>query len=210
MRFFLATACCMLFAFAGSAQLYYNLGIKGQRVNFRSVYEMEDDEYTYNSSTGVWELGAGFDTVQKKFMVYGPTLTYGFDYAINERFSVGAELEGFLGLVKIKHSGVYIDCALGAKGCYYLDPSKTYSNIFTRIGIGYGMSRSYTDNDVLGINWRFGYEYDFDYALLGVGVDVNIFKEDFAYDAQSRIDDLISQKLNSIGVVVYCSIGKGY
>lgn len=187
-------------------QLYYSLGLKTQRVNFLYVYEGEP-EYSYDDELNTWGLTSGIDSIQSKFISFGPTLCYGYHYDITDQIAVAGELEGFLGLLNVPGDRFYFDFGLGVRGSYTLNSSR-YSNVFLRLGVGYGMNRGYSENDVIGLNWRLGYEHDFDNFLLGFALDGNAFVEDLSYYATVNADALIGRKLNSIGVVVYFSIGK--
>ena len=60
-----------------------------------------------------------------------------------------------------------------------------------QVGAGLGLSRSYEDNNVVGINWRLGYEHDLDSFLVGVALDGNVFLEDLAYSYLRNQENLI-------------------
>lgn len=205
MRFLLFLAFTSIVSFTGNSQIYYTLGLKTQRVNFLTISQGEEG-YVYDPEFG-WVESSGLDTNQRKFYSFGPTLCYGYNYEINNRFSVAAELEGYLGIVNIKNDGFYFDFSFGARSSYTLS-SSSYSNIFLRLGVGYGMNRGYEDNDVVGLNWRLGYEHDLGGYLIGVAVDGNVFLEDLSYAGSVNQENLIARKLNSIGIVAYFSLGK--
>lgn len=205
-RFVVLLTVSTIVSFSGNCQLYYTLGLKAQRVNFLTVYEGQEG-YVYDPQIGDWVLSNGLDTNQRKFYSFGPSLCYGYNYEINNRFSVAAELEGYLGLVNIKNDGFYFDFSLAARTSYTLSNS-SYSNVFLLIGAGYGMHRGYEDNDVIGVNWRLGYEHDFSGYLIGIALDGNVFLEDLSYYGSVNQENLIARKLNSIGIAAYFSLGK--
>jgi hypothetical protein len=196
-------------SFHGTGQIYYSLGLKGQRVNFLAIYETGEDDYMYDPETGDWVIEPVIDTSLRRFYSFGPTLCYGYHHDITEKISVAGELEGFLGLLNIRNSGFYFDFSLGARTSYTFN-SSSYSNVFLRLGIGYGMERASGDANVIGVNWRLGYEHDFDNYLLGIALDGNVFLEPLGYGSIGYKESLIAQRLNSIGVVAYFSLGKIY
>lgn len=208
MKFILFAVLASTISLYGSSQLYYSFGVKTQRVNFFAVYETEE-EYGYDFLTNSYTYTYGRDTVQQKTVRLGPTLIYGYNHDITKNFSVGAELEGFMGMVTLSGEGFYLDFALGVRASYVLN-SNRYSNVYARIGAGYGMYRDFEDHDAVGLNWRLGYEHDFDIFLLGVALDNNVFMEDLSYYAKSNEEFLLERKLNSFGVLVYVVFGRNY
>ena len=209
MKFILFVIFISAVSLYGNSQFYYSYGLKTQRANFFAVYETEE-EYGYDFLTDSYTYTYGRDTVQDKLVRLGPTLIYGCNFELTNHFSVGAELEGFMGMLKLAgNEGFYMDFGLGVRGSYVLN-SDRYSNLYLRLGAGYGMYRYFNDHDVLGLNWRLGYEHDFDIFRLGVALDGNMFVEDLSYDATSRQEFLLERKLSSIGFVVYFSFGEYY
>jgi hypothetical protein len=204
MRYILFLAFTAIISFSGTSQIYYSFGLKGQRVKFLTIYETEED--IYDPFQG-WVLGDGIDTSQQTFFVYGPTLCYGFYYDINEKFSVAAELDGFLGFLRFPGGGVYFDFGLGARGSYTLS-SASYSNVFLRAGLGYGLSQAFDGRKVIGVNLRAGYEHDFDSFLLGVALDANLYLDDLTGYGSIPIESMLTRKMNSVGLAVYASFGK--
>ena len=206
MRFLLFLTFALVVSFSGNAQLYYSLGLKGQRVNFQTVYQGEEG-MVYDYELGQYVYTDGIDTIGNTFFSFGPTLCYGYHHDITNQISVAAELEGYLGLLNIKNGGFYFDFNIGARTSYTLN-SSTYSNVFLRIGVGYGMNRGYAESDAIGVNWRLGYEHDIDGYLFGIALDGNVFLEDLSYYGNVNKENLLARKMNSIGIAAYFSLGK--
>ncbi len=194
-----------IFAANGFGQLYYNLGLKTQRVGFTNIYE-GTGEYVYNYETGGYALDMG-DTTRTRFVAFGPEISYGYNFPVSDKIDVGAEIDAYAGILTISSSGFYFDFAAAGRVSYLLK-NKSLDNVYFRMGVGYGMNRGYSENDVVGINLRAGYEYDMDGYVLGAALTGNLFFEDLSYYASVNQDRLIGRKLNAIGVALYFSLGK--
>ena len=135
MKFILFVIFISAVSLYGNSQFYYSYGLKTQRANFFAVYETEE-EYGYDFLTDSYTYTYGRDTVQDKLVRLGPTLIYGCNFELTNHFSVGAELEGFMGMLKLAgNEGFYMDFGLGVRGSYVLN-SDRYSNLYLRLGAG--------------------------------------------------------------------------
>ena len=187
------------------SQLYYSIGLKGVYSNFTSTYEA-DGEYEYNSETGVYEQDT-IDVFSSRSGSYGPFLSYGYYHELTSRVDILVEGEMFGGFLRIPGGPFYFDFGISA-GASYAVNGQDNSNVFARIGIGYGMLRSYDEIDAVGFNWNVGYEFDFGSYYIGARLTGNLFLEDFSYNGQQNLENLLSRKMHSVGLAVYVSIGK--
>lgn len=190
-------------SFKGRSQVFYGVGLKAQKVNLFSVHETDED-FKYDLLTDTYTFIDGLDTNQQNFLSIGPTIFYGYSFDLTDRISLGPEFNVFIGMINSPGSRSYVDAGLGLRGAFLLK-SNSYSNVFGRIGIGYGREHNLFSSfrNMVGFNWRLGYEHDIDDFLVGCALESNVFLTELSSSAKSKEPFLLERRMYTIGVVLY-------